>query len=113
MQYLHAAHDYKAHGGDSRYWLEVKVPDNEAGQDGKGEVGDDTKRAVHVAERHDDVHGETTAVIAPVPIEGHGVALQQRDKEECSPSQNRAQCGRVYNPPMDPGCDDAQQEPGK
>lgn len=56
--------------------FELKVPNEEARDDGKSEVRDDTKDAVDVAKRGDDGIVNTSALLALVPHVGDGVALK-------------------------------------
>jgi len=65
------------------------MPDQEARNDGEGEVGYDAEDAVNVAEGGNDRVVNAFALLrSSVPHEGNGVALEEADEEECSASNN-------------------------
>ena len=79
--------------------LQLQVPYQEARDDSKGEVGDDTENAVDVAERGDDSVVDALSFLgSPIPHVRDGVALEKTDEEEGASSDDRDAHGAVDDP---------------
>jgi hypothetical protein len=78
----HAGHGKKGNHGKLCLLPHVELGYQEDGQDGAGEIGDDTEDTVQICEGDDDVGADAFSVLVRVPEIRDGPALEEGDKEK-------------------------------
>lgn len=109
---LHATHGQKRYQGDLVPPLQLEVPDKESGDDGEGEIRDDTEDTVQVGESDDDfdVDARTGSAVVLGPEVLDGVALEESDEEKGKSGEEGDEHGSVDDPGMHLSHGDAQEE---
>ena len=94
-----ATHGNQGNQGNLGPCLQLQMPDEESGDDGKGEIGNDAEDTVHITKDGDDGIVNALALLrSAVPHVRNGVALEKADKEESTSGNNGNAHGGVDDP---------------
>lgn len=98
LKNLHAAHRDEKDEHKSRSLRHIEAPDQERWQHSKCEIRNDTKCAVQISQRNDDIHAYTDAISSLIPIVRNRLALKERHQKERHASDDSAHACSVNNP---------------
>lgn len=112
-------HEHAGHGHDGNQRnlclaVHLELPDQNDGENRKGEVADDAESAVEIGEGDDDVHVDAVSVGCAgvlLPEEGDRLALKQSDEKEDDAGADGAEHDKVNDPDVDLSDGNSKQEP--